>query len=222
MLQDTVFAEGEGDAYFARNPDPYDATRDPVLAFLISQPIDPRNILEIGAGRGDRLAELHQRYQAEVTAIDSSAAAVAYGQKTFPVIKYFAATARSLPLGDEQYDLVIGSFVFHWIDRRSLLASAAEFDRVLKPDGHLLIADFAPFSPKKIRYHHRPDLEIYTYKQDYPALFLATAGYVLLVQQMLDYRSCIAGSFAASTDIPERERFSITLLKKISGGTYRS
>jgi ubiquinone/menaquinone biosynthesis C-methylase UbiE len=222
MLQDTVFAEGEGDAYFERNPDSYDAARDPVLAFLGSQPINPRNILEIGAGRGDRLAALHQRYQADVTAIDPSPAAVAYGQKTFPVIKFFAATARSLPLEDEQYDLVIGSFVFHWFDRKSLLTSAAEFDRVLKPDGHLLIADFAPFSPKKIRYHHRPDLEMYTYKQDYPALFLATAGYVLLGQQVLDYRSCIAGSFTASTDIPERERFSITLLRKISGGTYSS
>ena len=220
MLQDTVFAEGAGDAYFARNPEPYDAARDRVLAFLLSQPINPHNILEIGAGGGDRLVELHHRYQADVTAVDSSAAAVAYGQKTFPVIKFFVATARSLPLADEQYDLVIGSFVFHWFDRKSLLASAAEFDRVLKPDGHLLIADFAPFSPKKIRYHHRSDLEMYTYKQDYAALFLATAGYVLLAQQVLDYRSSLDASFTASTDIPERERFSITLLKKISGGTY--
>lgn len=216
MLQDTIFLEGEGDAWFKRNREPYDPAQDPLLHCLISQSIQPRDILEIGASRGDRLAALHDRYQAKVTAVDPSAGAVADGQKSFPSVHFFIATARSLPLADESYDLVITSFVFHWIDRKSLLASAAEMDRVLKPEGYLLIGDFASFSPTKTRYHHRLDAEVYTYKQDYSALFLATAGYVIVAQQILDHRSLKPGP-----EIPEAERFSITLLKKVTGGTYR-
>jgi ubiquinone/menaquinone biosynthesis C-methylase UbiE len=216
MLQDTIFSEGEGDAWFDRNRELYDSEQDPVLGCLISQSIRPRNILEIGASRGDRLAALHERYQAKVTAVDPSTKAVADGQESFPAIQFYIATARSLPLADESYDLVITSFVFHWIDRKSLLASAAEIDRVLQPEGCLLISDFAPFSPIKTRYHHRPDAEVYTYKQDYSALFLATAGYVLLAQQILDHRS-----LKPSPEIPEAERVSITLIKKVIGGTYR-
>jgi SAM-dependent methyltransferase len=215
MLQDAHFSEGEGDAWYERNRDSYDAERDPVIHTLRCQNIRPRAILEIGASQGARLAELHKRYQAQVTGVDPSAAAVADGRRSFPVIQFFVATAKSLPLADELYDLVIVNAVFHWIDRRSLLASAAEIDRVLKPDGHLLIGDFAPFSPKKVRYHHRSDAEIYTYKQDYPDLFLATAGYVVLAQQIHDHRS-----LEPAPEIPEYDRFAVTLLKKVPGGIY--
>ena len=215
MLQDAVFSEGEGDAYFERNQETYDPARDPLLDCLASQSIKPRDVLEIGASRGDRLAELHNRYQANVTAIDPSHAAIANGRQAFPFIQFFVATARALPLEDEHYDLVIASFVFHWIDRKCLLTSAAEIDRVLKPNGHLLIADFAPFSPKKVRYHHRPESEIYTYKQDYSAIFLATAGYVILAQQIFDHRS-----LEPASDTPEGERWCSALLKKVTGGVY--
>jgi ubiquinone/menaquinone biosynthesis C-methylase UbiE len=215
MLQDSLFSDGEGDAWYERNRNSYQPERDPIIHCLRRQTINPRNILEIGASRGERLAYLHESYQAGVAAVDPSAAAVADGHKSFPFIQFHVATARSLPLPDESYDLVIVNFVFHWIDRRSLLASAAETDRVLKPGGHLLIGDFAPFSPKKVRYHHRPEAEIFTYKQDYAALFLATAGYVLLCQQILDHRS-----LEPAPDVPEHERFAVTLLRKIPGGTY--
>lgn len=216
MLQDRIFSEGEGDAWFERNRGFYHQEQDPVLRFLSSQPIEPRAILEIGASRGDRLAALRDRYRATVIAVEPSAAAVADGRHSFPGIQFFVATAKLLPLADESADLVIVNFVFHWIDRKSLLASAAEIDRVLQPAGHLFIGDFAPFGPKKNRYHHRPDLEIYTYKQDYPTLFLATAGYRLVAQEILDYRT-----LKPATEIPERQRCSIVLLKKVPGGIYR-
>jgi SAM-dependent methyltransferase len=215
MLQDNIFSEGEGDAWFERNRGFYRQEQDPVLRFLSSQPVEPRAILEIGASRGDRLAALRERYRAAVIAVEPSAAAVADGRHGFPGIQFFVATAKLLPLADESADLVIVNFVFHWIDRKSLLASAAEIDRVLQPAGHLLIGDFAPFGPKKNRYHHRLDLEMYTYKQDYPTLFLATAGYRLVAQEILDYRTLKPG-----TEIPERERCSITLLQKVPGGIY--
>lgn len=215
MLQDTVFSEGEGDAWFERNRQHFEQAEDPVVPFLLSQAIDPHSILEIGSSRGDRLARLHEHYRATVTAVDPAAAAVAEGQKLFPVVQFFVATASHLPLPDESYDLVIANMVFHWIDRKSLLASAAEIDRVIKPEGYLLLGDFAPFTPKKTKYHHCTEHEMYTYKQNYPELFLATAGYALLAQQILHHLS-----LKPEPATPERERVSLTLLRKVAGGIY--
>jgi ubiquinone/menaquinone biosynthesis C-methylase UbiE len=215
MLQDALFSQGEGDAWFQRNRQTYQPERDSLLHALTSQKIHPREVLEIGASNGARLAIIRDRYQAKATAVEPSEAAVAEGRKSFPEIQFFISTAKSLPLPDENYDCVIVNSVFHWIDRKSLLGSIAEIDRVLKPNGHLLIGDFAPYSPKKVRYHHRPDVEIYTFKQDYSAIFLATAGYILLSQQMIDHTSRESGQ-----EICEYERFSITLLKKLPAGIY--
>lgn len=215
MRQETIFSEGEGDAWFERNREPYDPEVDPVIHCLHSRSIEPREILEIGASRGDRLAELNRRFGARVTAVDPSVNAATEGRKHFPAVQFVTATAKSLPFPDDSFDLVVATFVFHWIDRKSLLTSAAEVDRVLKPDGHLVLADFAPFGPRKVRYHHRSDVQLYTYKQDYPALFLATAGYVILSQQILDHQT-----LKPIPDIPEHERFSLVLLKKIRGGIY--
>lgn len=215
MLQDALFSQGEGDAWFQRNQQSYHAERDPVLQTLISQNVHPREVLEIGASNGARLAKIRDRYQAKATAVEPSEAAVVEGRKSFPEIQFFISTAKSLPLPDESYDCIIVNSVFHWIDRKSLLGSIAEIDRVLKPNGHLLIGDFAPYGPKKVRYHHRPDVEIYTFKQDYSAIFLATASYILLSQQMIDHTSR-----EPSPEIVEYERFSITALKKLPGGIY--
>jgi SAM-dependent methyltransferase len=215
MLQETIFSDGEGDAWFRRNPEPYEPEVDPVLSCLRGHSIRPVNILEIGASRGDRLAELNKRYAANVTGVDPSAAALEYCRAEFPAVQFVSATARALPLTTEAYDLVIATFVFHWIDRRSLLASAAEVDRVLKTGGYLIIGDFAPFAPKKVRYHHRLDVEVYTYKQDYADLFLATAGYVTVAQEILDHQT-----LKPDPNVSEHERFSLTLLKKVPEGIY--
>lgn len=217
MLQETVFSDGEGDAWFKRNPEPYEPEIDPVLRCLEGHSIRPCEILEIGASRGDRLAELRQRYQANVTGVDPSTEALDQGRANFPDIHFIAGTARALPLKDEAYDLVIATFVFHWIDRKSLLTSTAEVDRVLKSGGYLIIGDFAPFTPKRVRYHHRLDVELYTYKQDYTALFLATAGYVIVSQQILDHQT-----LKPDPAVSEHERFSLTLLKKMPQGIYSS
>jgi ubiquinone/menaquinone biosynthesis C-methylase UbiE len=215
MLQDTLFSQGEGDAWFKRNRHPYLAERDPILRTLIFQNIHPREVLEIGASSGARLSEIQKRYQGKAYAVEPSEVAVAEGRKSFPEIQFFVSTAKSLPPPDETFDCVIVNVVFHWIDRKSLLSSIAEIDRVLKSNGYLFIGDFAPYSQKNVRYHHQPELEIYTFKQDYSAIFLATAGYILLSQQIIDHTSR-----EPRPEVGEYDRFSITVLRKVPGGTY--
>ena len=75
------------------------------------------------------------------------------------------------------FDLVIINFVFNWIDRSNLLRSVAEIDRLLVDGGFLIIGDFLPSNLTKVRYHHLPEKEVYTYKQNYAATFLASGLY---------------------------------------------
>ena len=72
MLQDSLFLDGEGDAWYEPNRDAYHPERDPVIRCLRRQSVLPNSILEIGASRGERLAEIHKLYQAAVTAVDPS------------------------------------------------------------------------------------------------------------------------------------------------------
>ena len=72
---------------------------------------------------------------------------------------------------------VIASFVLHWVDRALLLRSLAEIDRILAPGGLLVVADFLPDVASRVAYHHLPDDDLWTYKQNYPELFMTTALY---------------------------------------------
>jgi SAM-dependent methyltransferase len=112
----------------------------------------------------------------------------------------------SLPI-DERFDLVIVNFVFHWVDRSSLLQSIAEVDRVVADGGWLLIGDFLPAIPAKVPYHHLPDEPMYTYKQDYSEIFRASGGYRVV--------GLVTGNHARQArETDERNRIGTWLLRK--------
>mgnify|MGYP001081664890 CR=1 FL=1 len=75
------------------------------------------------------------------------------------------------------FRLAILSFVLHWVDREALLRVAAEVDALVEDGGYLIVSDFLPDCPTKVPYHHAKGAEIFTYKQDYAALFEATCVY---------------------------------------------
>ncbi len=169
----------------------------------------PRQVLEVGASNGFRLAEIQKRYQSRVTALEPSAQAIADGRKRFPKIRFVKGVGHKLPFTDGAFDLVIVYFVFHWIDRRNLLKTASELDRVLKPGGHLILGDFLPASPARIRYHHLRNKEVFTYVQNYPALFLASNLYSLQNFVVANHSTRQAGR-----RVPANRRMGIALLKK--------
>ncbi len=86
-------------------------------------------------------------------------------------------TADALPYIDGQFDMVLFGFCLYLVDRSLLFRVAHEADRVLKKDGTLAIIDFDPPQPMVRPYHHCPG--IYSYKQDYSQLFLASGKYTL-------------------------------------------
>jgi hypothetical protein len=101
------------------------------------------------------------------------------------------------------------NFVFHWIERSNLLKSVAEIDRLLGNKGFLIIGDFFPSNFVKVRYHHLAKQEVYTYKQDYAAGFLAS-GLYHAVAALTSHHATIE----LSSEVSEDERTSVCLLQK--------
>jgi SAM-dependent methyltransferase len=222
MTQDNIFLHSEGNRWFTRNkPALIDQQRlehDPVLKVLELAGIKPASVLEIGASNGYRLDELQTRFNCPATAVEPSQEAITDGQARYPKITFRQGIASALPLtDDEQFDLVIINFVFHWVDRATLLRSVAETDRVLKDGGYLIIGDFYPAYPERVLYHHLPEEDVWTYKQNYGDIFLASHLYDLVAFLTFDH-----ASHQVRPMIDPKDRTYVALLQKMLSGGYET
>jgi len=178
--QDGIFFREEGDRWFQRNRDSLkSATREDrvlkALDGLLEDP--PEKVLEVGAANGFRLAALNAEYGCQCVAVEPSIEAIESGKKCFSSIDFRRGIASEIPrLPDEQFDLVIVSFVLHWVGRSSLARAIAEIDSSVQNGGYLVISDFMPDQPTSNPYHHRAD-ETMTFKQDYSASFTSLGIY---------------------------------------------
>ena len=217
MLQDKLFSEFEGDRWFERNRrtlDSFDASADLPLKLIGLYEITPARVLEIGAANGFRLAAIHERSGAEAVALEPSAQSVLNGKASFPFVTFIRGTASAVPLRGS-FDLVIVNFVFHWIDRQSLLRAVAEVDRLVSDGGYLLIGDFHPANQLRVPYHHLKTQEVFTYKQNYAETFLASGLY---------HPVCLLTAHHSTRELQARvtegERIGAWLLRKELRGHY--
>lgn len=175
--QDRVFAQGEGNAWWQRNKEAlleWDPQADRCLQLLEQFGVEPRSVLEIGAANGYRLHYLHLLHHCRAVGVDISKDAVADGRQRHPEIELYEGGIKRVPLVD-QFDAVIVNFVLHWVDRVNLLRAVAEVDRLVRDGGYLVVGDFSPSNKHRVAYHHKPGL--YTYKQDYAGLLVASGLY---------------------------------------------
>jgi SAM-dependent methyltransferase len=217
VLQDRLFSDFEGDRWFQRNQrllNAFDTSADLPLKLIFLYGLTPERVLEIGAANGFRLAAIHQRTGAETVAVEPSAQAVLNGKASFPFITFIRGTASAVPLRDA-FDLVIVNFVFHWIDRQSVLRAVAEVDRLVRDGGYLLIGDFQPVNQVQVRYHHLEDQEVYTYKQNYAATFLASALYHPVALLTAHH-----ATKELQASVAENDRIGAWLLRKELSGHY--
>lgn len=172
--QKDIFLESEADAWFERNQQAIQKrnfAEDTVVQAVteiarLSQ--DPKiAILEIGCGEGRRLEWLAENLHVDVCGLEPSSKAVE--QACHRGVKAERGTADDLPFEDASFDVVIFGFCLYLCDRQDLFRIASEADRVLKPDGWIVINDFFAPTPIKREYHHKPG--IYSYKMDYRGLF---------------------------------------------------
>jgi len=217
--QSEVFAESEGDRWFERNCvhlEECDVARDLPLRMMELYQIKPESVLEVGASNGCRLAAIGQRYSARTVAVEPSMAAIRDGRQRFESVRFVRATADRIDL-DETFDLIIVHFVLHWVDRSRLFQTFAELDRLLADGGHLIIGDFDPDRPLRVGYHHLPDGQVFTYKQNYAASFLASGLY-----RQVGVLSADHADQRLVADVTSNERIAVWLLQKRSAGFHET
>jgi len=109
-----------------------------------------RTLLEVGCGRGQRLAEF-QRWGADperIHGIDVVEPFVQQCSRTYPAFRVVRASGHQLPYPDDLFDLVSHSTVFSSILDDAMRANVArETIRVLKPGGLMIWYDFRYPSP---------------------------------------------------------------------------
>jgi malonyl-CoA O-methyltransferase len=126
--------------------------RDVLLERLTLTDLEPRIILDAGAGTGLASQALKRRYpKARVLAVDSAhrmlRAAAARGSWLRPLARVCADAAR-LPLKDASVDLVFSNFMLPWGDPDRVLT---EFRRVLAPRGLLTFTTLGPDTLRELR-----------------------------------------------------------------------
>jgi len=178
MKQDEVFFAGEGDAWFHRNQAALGKHVDwPSRMFdMLENKADIHDVIELGCANGWRLHGLAKTIKGQLVGVDASKEAIRDGQSRFPHLQLHHGLLTNLPI-ESAFDLVIVNFVLHWIDRSTLATSLAEIDRVTRDGGFLILGDFLPDFPQRRPYHHRPEENVYTYKQDYACLFQTLGTY---------------------------------------------
>jgi SAM-dependent methyltransferase len=217
MTQETVFQSSEGNRYYSRNRAAlraWNPSVDMPLQLLELYGIKPTRALEIGAANGVRLAEINRRYGAEVIAVEPSLDAITEGRHLYPSVEFHEGVASDLRV-QGAFDLVIVHFVLSWVDRSSILKVVAEIDRFTADGGYLLIGDFAPATLLKTPYHHLPDQEMFTFKQNYSEPFISSGLYHAVAM--------LTGNHAGhgpNAGIGEAERISVWLLQKRTTDHY--
>lgn len=212
--QDKIFFQSEGDAYFLRNKVGMVTGRiahyDWIGKMLSRNKLRPQRVLEIGCSNGWRLEKIRTLFGARCVGVEPSLAALRNGRKLYPKLDLRRGTMSRLPIRkNERFDLVVVSYVLHWVARETLMRSLAEIDRVLNPGGCLLIDDFLPKKAYDAPYHHLPRRNVFTYKRDYISMFTATTLYRIISREIYH-----AEKPDRARRIPERSRASCALLYK--------
>ncbi|MDH5541468.1 MAG: class I SAM-dependent methyltransferase [Nitrospinota bacterium] len=222
MPQDKVFYAGEADKWFERNKKSLAEKGKGAVDFPIemikTHGLKPENVLEIGCSNGWRLGRIHDEVGSRCVGIEPSEAAITDGKKSFPAVEFRRGVISELPVKeDETFDLVIVNYVLHWVSREFLMKALYEIDRTVKDGGRLIIGDFLPDSSVKTPYHHLPKEKVYTFKLDYPSIFISTGMYEEVDKVIYAHgEECGLGM-----EIPSNVRSSCCMLKKSLGEFYK-
>ena len=117
----------------------------PVAEFLRGRPIRAQRLLDVGSGTGRFLGFVKQNYpRLPVMGVDLSLAYLRQARRDLSAwswVDLALAAAETLPFADANFDLVSCVYLFHELPRAVRERAAAEFARVLRPRGRLVLVD---------------------------------------------------------------------------------
>lgn len=99
--------------------------------------------LDVGCGEG-RFCRMLKARGWDTAGIDPSTSLIGQAQRLQPDGDFKVAGAEQLPFDDEEFDLVVAYMSL--LDIQDVRVAIAEMERVLRPNGHLLIANLTSFS----------------------------------------------------------------------------
>ena len=102
-----------------------------------------RSVLDVGCGEG-RFCRLLSARGLRTVGIDPAASLIRHAVQLHPDGDYRIAEAEALPFEDRSFDLVVAYLSL--IDIADVQAAITEMERVLRPGGHLLIANLNGFA----------------------------------------------------------------------------
>ncbi len=116
-------------------------------------------VLDVGCGTGTLACLAKRRVGSEGTvyAVDASAKMIARaGAKARRVnseIQFRRAAAQSLPFPGGMFDVVLSTLMLHHLGRAPRRRFAEEMRRVIKPDGRVLVVEFAQSTRRSVGFH---------------------------------------------------------------------
>ncbi len=119
--------------------------------------LQPKRLIDIGAGTGAISQQLAQRYKhCEIIAFDlaprmlkKARQRLSLKARWFGKQRFLCGDAEQLPLADNSVDMIVSNFAIQWCP--DLDQTFREFQRILKPEGLLLFTTFGPDTLKELR-----------------------------------------------------------------------
>lgn len=228
MNQDGFFATGEGNAWYSRNAEAIQHKSEKFdwplhLIRKISDRREIRSVVELGCSNGWRLEQVRKLVAPDCVlyGTDISEQAIEAGRKLYPWANLSVSSLATTNL-NRQFDLVIVSFVLHWVARETFFQSLYAIDRHVQSGGtgevgYLVIADFLPDFPQKRQYAHRQDVEMFTYKQDYAKIFTSLNQYKEVARCLYNHDTEQTGEVSC---VESTSQAACSLLKKSIDAFY--
>ncbi|MBI1365929.1 MAG: methyltransferase domain-containing protein [Alphaproteobacteria bacterium] len=169
---------------------------------------DGDHVLEVAVGSGRLLASLAAQYpKSKFCGVDLSPAMLARARKRFAQIAPAAAyelkegDAYCVPYEDDTFDVLINSYMLDLLPTEDHSRILAEFGRVLKPGGKLLLAYFSHGARKRNRFwpwlaRHYPAL-LTNCRPIRPQAAVTAAGFAIEMQEEVSQNTFPSGVIVA-------------------------